>query len=192
VTVGYNGGSTEIFVNQSLPGGSWQLLASAEPLAAGTNGYVRIGNGTGETNKVVIADAVRFVYNTSQDALNNGTVPGWWANFYFGTNVVNGAADVDGTGYSIYDDYVLGVSPIDPTSRLGMTSQPVAGGGVQVTFSPFDYGRVYQLQSTPSLTSPVWTNLNLPVIQNGNGTATITATNTAGAAFYRLSVLMAQ
>jgi sugar lactone lactonase YvrE len=192
VTVSYSGGSTEAFVNQTLPGGSWQLIAGAEPFAAGTNGFIRIGNGTGESNRIVIADAVRLNYTAGQDTLNNGTVPGWWANFFFGTNVVNAALDPDGDGYSTYDEYVLGTSPTDPTSRFSMTAQPAAGGSVQVTFSPFQNGRIYQLLGASSIINPVWTNLNLPVNPDGNGNGVITVTNNGGAAFYRLSVEMAQ
>ena len=31
-------------MNETTNGGSWQLLVSGVPLAAGTNGYVRLGN----------------------------------------------------------------------------------------------------------------------------------------------------
>jgi hypothetical protein len=36
VIIGYNGGGTEVFVNETTNGGSWQLLAAGLPFAAGT------------------------------------------------------------------------------------------------------------------------------------------------------------
>jgi sugar lactone lactonase YvrE len=191
VTVGYNGGSTEVFVNETVNGGSWQRIANGVPFAAGTNGFVRLGNGSGENNRVVIADAVKFTYSPAQDAPTNGTVPGYWANFFFGTNAVNAGLDPNGNGYSIYQDYVLGISPVDPGSGVAMSCQPISGGGVQVTFSPFESGRIYELSSTASIVNPAWTNLNLPVTSDVYGNGVITVSNPAGAAFYRLVVRMA-
>ena len=193
VTVGYNGGGTEDFINETVNGGSWQLLASGVPFVAGTNGFVRMGNGSGENNKIVIADAVEFNYNAAQDAPTDGTVPGWWANFFFGTNVVNSSLDLNGSGYNLYQDYVLGISPVDPTSHLIMNFDSIPGGGMQVSFFPYQTGRVYQLLSSTSIANPSWTNLNLPVTTDDNGNGFITITNNSTTqAFYRLSVQIVQ
>ncbi|MDQ6631524.1 MAG: immunoglobulin domain-containing protein, partial [Verrucomicrobiota bacterium] len=59
-TVFYNGGSTNISVNQQINGGQWFLIAAARPFLSGTNGYVRLSNDA--SGNVVLADAVRFVY----------------------------------------------------------------------------------------------------------------------------------
>ncbi len=60
-TVYYNGGSVTTNVNQQSGGGQWVLLTSNKSFLAGTSGYVKLGNGTGESALVVMADAVRFV-----------------------------------------------------------------------------------------------------------------------------------
>jgi len=73
-TVYWNGGSQTISVNQKANGGTWNLLVAAKPFAAGTAGYVKIGNGTGETSLVVMADAVRFLL-VSQPDTESPTVP---------------------------------------------------------------------------------------------------------------------
>lgn len=196
VTIGYNGGGTETFVNETTNGGSWQLVASALPFAAGTNGYVRLGNGSGESNKVVIADAVQFTFNTGQDLPANNTPPAWWLDYYFGTNAVSAAQDPDGDGYSTLAEYIVGTDPTDATSHLRVWGQAAPGGGVQVIFSPYYYGsgRQYQLQSRASLTNGVWTNLPFsPVITNANGEGVLTVTNLSGSQnFLRLSVSMTQ
>jgi uncharacterized lipoprotein YddW (UPF0748 family) len=59
-TVYWDGGSQTINWNQSTNGGAWRLLLSNKHFAAGTAGYVKLGNGTGSTGKIVAADGVRF------------------------------------------------------------------------------------------------------------------------------------
>jgi hypothetical protein len=62
VTISANGGAFMTSLDQTTGGGMWQLLAEALDFAAGSNDFVQISNDTGEINKVVIADALRFVY----------------------------------------------------------------------------------------------------------------------------------
>jgi chitodextrinase len=57
----WDGGNATVNVNQTVSGGQWVLLQSNRHFAAGTAGYVKLGNGTGATGKIVVADAVRFV-----------------------------------------------------------------------------------------------------------------------------------
>ena len=188
VTTTYQGGSVSTNINQSVPGGQWQLIAANKFFLAGATGFVRISNGTGETGKVVIADAMEWVYVASQDSPTNGIIPAWWANYYFGTNSADGSA-LGSNGYSLYANYVIGTSPTDPTSFLNVTIQP-SSPGIQVIFSPMQPGNVYGLQKRVNLLSPAWTNVpNVAVGQNANGDGVISVTNTAGAqGFYRLSV----
>ena len=61
-TVVYDGGSTNVAVDQTVNGGNWRLLATALPFQTGTNGYVRLSNDTGYSGKVVMADGVRFSF----------------------------------------------------------------------------------------------------------------------------------
>ena len=185
------------FINETATGGSWRLLVAGVPFAVGTNGYVRLGNGSGETGRVVIADAVKLVYSAGQDLPVNNTPPAWWTSYYFGTNVVNGSSDTDEDGYGAYAEYVIGTDPTDATSHLRVNAQPAAdGSGVQVIVSPyyFNAGRQYQLQSRSGLLGGEWTNLPLmPVTTDANGNGVLTVTNVAGSQnFLRVSVLMTQ
>jgi hypothetical protein len=59
-TISSLGGSTTIFVNQQTNGGGWFQLATAQPFAAGTNGFVRLANNA--TSNLVLADAVKFSF----------------------------------------------------------------------------------------------------------------------------------
>jgi hypothetical protein len=80
--VSWNGGSQAVNVNQTTNGGKWNLLASRKQFAAGTTGTVKLGNGTGETSKVVIADATRFDYFGPTDIILDNplaTYSGTWS-----------------------------------------------------------------------------------------------------------------
>jgi len=66
--VSYNGGTANVIVSQQSGFGSWQLIASDRPFAAGTSGFVQLANNTGETSRRVAADAVRWVYSGNQDS----------------------------------------------------------------------------------------------------------------------------
>ena len=188
VTVSYAGGSDLIDVNETTNGGSWQPLVSAQNFAAGTNGFVRLGNGSGETNRIVIADAVDFAYTRGQDSPANGTVPSWWTSFYFGTNTVNPSSP-GSNGYSLFANYIIGTSPTNAASKLSFSVSP-ANAAFQAVFSPWQYGRNYQLQSATNLSAPLWTNLpNLTPAPTTNGQGVIVFTNTANSpAYYRLAI----
>lgn len=60
VLVEFDGDNITTNVNQTVGGGGWRLIAAQKDFAQGTNGFVVIKNNSGETNKVVMADAVRF------------------------------------------------------------------------------------------------------------------------------------
>jgi hypothetical protein len=61
-TISGSGAPLNVAINQSINGGTWFKIASAQNFAAGTNGYVQLANGTGASGKVVISDAVKFVF----------------------------------------------------------------------------------------------------------------------------------
>ena len=177
-------------LNQSINGGTWQLVAPAMDFTAGTDGFVQLSNGTGENNKLVMADAARWLYLSAQDKPSDGTVPAWWSQFYFGANV-DPAADTDGDGYSAYAEYLLGTAPNDPASHFNFRIDR-AGAAVQATFSPWLGDRIYELQSSTNLAGNAWSTIaNLPVNVNPNGEGVINHTNAAARAFYRLSVRFA-
>ena len=59
----YSGGNVEVRVDQTKTGSQWVKIAEAKPFAVGTSGYVRTYSATGDSvSKVIVADAVKFVY----------------------------------------------------------------------------------------------------------------------------------
>jgi uncharacterized lipoprotein YddW (UPF0748 family) len=185
----YNGGSLTARVDQTTGGGTWQLIASNRRFSSGTGGYVRLSNDTGESGKIVLADAVRFVYAANQEPPPPGTVPEWWATHYFGSNV-NGLADHDGDGLSAYAEFVMGTAPDDADSRLQLGLDTDAQGNRLAIFSPQHPGRLYRLQSRTDVGTTNWTTLtNLTLQTNSVGEGVITDTNAPGTQkYYRLQI----
>jgi hypothetical protein len=156
-----------------------------------TNGYtgtLTIYNNNGDPTTSVVANGARWAYEVSQDAPTNGTVPAWWGNFYFGTNV-SGTNDIYGVGYSNFAEYVLGADPTSPSAQLqfAVTTGPT---NVTAAFAPFMGGRIYQLMSSTNLKSSAWLTLTNTAMQNTNdGSGFFTFGRTKGpSAFYRLAV----
>ena len=61
IEIGYAGGTQTVTINQQINGGTWVLLGTFS-FSAGTSGYVRIKDNFTTVGKVVMADAVKFVY----------------------------------------------------------------------------------------------------------------------------------
>lgn len=186
----YNGGSVTSIVDQTGTGSSgWRLIASGRNFARGATGFVRLGNGPAETGKVVIADAVRWVYAAGQEPPPAGSVPDWWARYYFGTNTVDATLDPDGDGYSTWAEFVLGTIPTDANSCLRFAVDAAAAPVRRIGFSPFYAGRIYQLQRRTDLSAGNWVTLsNSAASANNFGQASMTDTNGAAQSFYRLQI----
>jgi len=171
-------------VNETV-GGSWLPLTANDNFPDGT-GSVVLQNNTGEDNKVVIANAVKFSYTLGQDKPTDGTVPAWWSQYYLGTTSASGSADADGDGYSNYAEYVLGTVPGDATSGLTFT---VNKANNTIVFGPYQAGRVYQLQYRPDFNSP-WTTLPNTASVDGNGNGVFTL-NPVLTGFFRIQASLA-
>jgi hypothetical protein len=69
---------------------------------------------------------------------------------------------------------------------------PGASNTVSVTFSPYQGGRIYQLQAAASISSQVWTTLTNQASTDTNGNGIFTVSESAGTnSFYRLSATLA-
>jgi hypothetical protein len=63
VLVAHDGEFLSSELDQTTGGGTWRVVTKGQTFAVGTNAFVSIGNNTGENNKIVVADAVRFSFN---------------------------------------------------------------------------------------------------------------------------------
>lgn len=183
--VSFNGGSTNVLVNQQTGGGAWQLIAANMEFAKGTNGFVRLGNNA--NGSVVIADAVRFEYVTAQDFPTNNTVPIWWRDFFFG-GPIDPIADPDNDGYHTAREFVMGTIPTNAASHLKF-SVGTSNATANISFWPRHDGRAYQLLVRPELGLSPWNEIatNAIATADGSGVFLFGTTNTAQN-FYRLRV----
>jgi hypothetical protein len=96
-----------------------------------------------------------------------------WLLTYFGTTNVNTNSDPNGTGMTVGQDYLAGVNPTVANSKLSITSETFASGGVSasVTWSSVP-DRLYYVQKTLSLSPTNWIDSGLGVIVPGLGAST--------------------
>jgi hypothetical protein len=183
--ISFNGGTTNVAVNQQTGGGSWQLIAGGLEFAKGSSGFVQLGNNANAS--VVLADAVKFDYVAAQDFPTNKTVPTWWGDFFFG-GPLDPIADPDNDGYNTAREYVMGTIPTNTLSRLSF-SVSASNNAAQVSFWPHHQGRSYQLLTRPELGIAPWDEIsaNPTTTPAGLGVFTLGATN-APQNFYRLRV----
>jgi hypothetical protein len=174
-------------IDETSGGGIWRLVAPAFGFAPGSLGLATIGNNTGEADRIVVADAFRWVYTASQDVPTDGSVPEWWSNYYFGT-AVDPSLDPDNDGYSTAAEYVLGTDPANAVSKFSVSSARKPNG-LDISFLPAVGGRVYELQLKTNLSSTLWqTMLDVPALANGQGKFSVTNAPSAPSRFFRIAV----
>jgi hypothetical protein len=138
----------------------------------------------------VLMSSATMQLNTSDD--DNDTIPAYWEIQYFGgpTNAT-GHADSDHDGVTDYSEYVALTDPKDPASRFTISSatfNSAPSGQVGELSFTSRVARVYQVQTTTNLVAPIaWQSL-LPLHSGVEGLMTLSHTNDAERAFYRVGV----
>jgi uncharacterized lipoprotein YddW (UPF0748 family) len=187
--IAFSGGTSTGTVNQTTGGGGWRLIATNKPFARGTSGYFQWQNQAPDAGKVIMADAVRFVYVTNQEPPLPGAVPLWWSEYYFG-GVINGGADTDGDGFSAASEYLAGTDPTRSASRLQFRIEDRTNNVVRFSFAPNHRGRAYELESQSFLSTNGWTAEGITAQQLSNGDGVLEISIPAnGQKFYRLRIM---
>jgi hypothetical protein len=184
VTIFHDGGAMLVRVNQTTGGGAWRVLATGLNCSPGALAF--IGNNTSDPGTVVMADAMRWSYAVGQENGADGTVPGWWSGYYFGGNI-NASLDPDGDGQSTHDEYILGTNPTNAASRF-VTSWNRMEKDLVFTLTPWQGGRIYELQAKANLSSN-WQSTGIAASEtNGQGTLKVETQTDAGPRFFRIAV----
>ena len=90
-------------------------------------------------------------------AMATNGLPIAWLISQFGTTNVNASADADSDGASNAQEYLAGTNPTDAASQLRITAKTFAPGGISATLQWTSVSnRVYHIEETLSLSSPVW------------------------------------
>jgi uncharacterized lipoprotein YddW (UPF0748 family)/chitodextrinase len=107
-TISYDGGSVVVPVNETVScNGQFIRIAKAKPFVVGNTGYVKVGNGTNEGTRQIIADAVKFSYSdlippTAPTNLAGTPISGTRVDLSWTAATDNKAV----TGYNVYRDGV--------------------------------------------------------------------------------------
>jgi uncharacterized lipoprotein YddW (UPF0748 family) len=188
--VTHEGGNVPGGINQTAGGGGWRAAALGRNFDRGNSGYFQWQNQTPETSRVVIADAVKFVYATNQPATPGG-IPKWWSRFFF-NGTASPVADPDFDGFTNLEEYVAGTDPKRASSRLKLALHDRTSNQLRFRFGPFHIGRNYVLESQSVLGTNGWMAAGLSPQRLANGEGLVAVPIAPGdQKFYRLRVQLA-
>ena len=125
---------------------------------------------------ISLSNSVAVVQTDSFDpgplAPNGLPIP--WLIATFGTTNVGANLDLDGDGMSNAQEYLAGTDPFLPNSNLRITSQVFVNAGAGVTLQWTSVSnRVYHIEKTLSLSTPVWSDSGFGPIAPDAGALTI-------------------
>lgn len=171
-------------VNQTTNGGYWTLLEGYTYFGAGTNGNVTIYNNTGESNRFVAANAMKWTYVNSQES-GSGVTPAWWSAFMANTIYFSNNPAPFSTNYTAY---TWGLLPDSGSLSPAFWTGPIVSNQATVYFEPYQGGRSYSLQSATNLSKPAWVTLtNAPTLITNTDVGYFTVASTNLNSFLRLS-----
>ncbi|HSU56450.1 MAG TPA: thrombospondin type 3 repeat-containing protein [Candidatus Dormibacteraeota bacterium] len=124
------------------------------------------------------------------DSNANG-LPDAWERTFFGALGVNPNADADGDGASNQQEYLAGTNPTNSADKLVITTYGTTPGGTQATVQwRSTTTRLYSIQKTLDLATPVWLDSGLGVfVPTGATTARTFTDSNAPRRFYRVQAL---
>jgi hypothetical protein len=153
------------------------------------NGYVWSAN----CGWISLSNAFAYVQTDtiSPGPLDTNGLPIAWELTYFGTTGINPNADPDGDGFSNYEEYLAGTSPINGSDYLHITHYATTPGGTSATLTWASVPtRFYHVRETLSLSPTNWITNSVGLISPGGTSTTSTITDTnAGHRFYRIEAV---
>src|SRR4030095_10628697 len=120
-------------------------------------------------------------------------MPDGWETFH-GFNPRNSddaAMDVDRDGASTLAEFQAGTDPHDPESALRLGALQRTRSGIQIAFNSV-FGKVYQVERSPTLVSASWIPVGEPVVGTGGTLKLLDTALPNGNSFYRIQVLSAK
>ena len=149
--------------------------ATSGPVTVMTNH----GNATSSSSLTILADA-------DSDGMSDA-----FEQQYFGSSTEGDPnADSDGDGLTNYQEFLAGTDPTSGGSTLRAQRVARSGNDVVITF-PSIANKRYRIQASPSLTSPVWTDLAILPALGASGARAFTDANgvTQGRRFYQIQIV---
>ncbi len=172
-----------------LPGGDFHLQSNSPCINSGNDAYVTSATDLDGNPRIVggTVDIGACEYQTPSSVLSYA----WAQQYGLPTDGSVDYADLDGTGFNVYQDWIAGLNPTNALSVLAMlppapTNNPA---GLVVGWQSVS-NRTYFLQSSTNLgIQPAFSTIQSNIIGQP-GTTTFTDTNAAGSGpfFYRVGV----
>jgi uncharacterized lipoprotein YddW (UPF0748 family) len=184
-------GVQTLTLDQSATAGAWVPLAQTLSFRSNTTARVLLRNTTGESNRLVLADALRWRYLESQDRPQPDQLPTWWALHFFNTTLPDPALaseDTDGDGSTNAEEYLTGTDPLDGRSALSLHILPPADGPWNLRVHPWLPDRLFILESRlPDPGSP-WIQETTHWLPDDQGGARTVLTPADNSRWYRIQV----
>jgi hypothetical protein len=176
-----------LFVNQN--GGDYHLQSTSPCINSGNNAYLTSATDLNGNPRLAggTVDIGAYEYQTPVSKISYA----WLQQYGLPITANIDASDLDGTGFSVYQDWIAGLNPTNALSVLAMlppvpTNSPA---GVVVSWQSVS-NRTYYLQSSTNLTMPsAFSTIqsNIPG-QAGTTSFTDTSATNGGPYFYRVGV----
>jgi hypothetical protein len=147
-----------------------------------------------ETERVLESAAGQVWVQSSPAKMARHIVSDQWKTNFFGSLTSTNAdedADPDGDGVPNWMEYLAGTNPTNANSALGFTHvDPPQNIGAGVTLHwPAMTGRVYVLESTPTVVGGAWTPISTNIIGDGSLRSFTHSNSASQAQFYRLRLI---
>ena len=182
--------NTPLFVDQA--NGNVHLQSNSPCINSGNNAYVFdvVGSTDLDGNPRIVGGTVdigAYEYQTPMSRISYA----WLQQYGLPISTNTDTADLDGTGFNVYQDWIAGLNPTNALSVLKMLAPSATNSPLGLMVSWQSVSNItYFLQSSTNLTAqPAFTT-----IQSNNvgqaGTTSCTDTNAVGSGpfFYRVGV----
>ncbi|HTY88185.1 MAG TPA: choice-of-anchor Q domain-containing protein [Candidatus Acidoferrum sp.] len=170
-------------------GGNLRLQSNSPCINAGNNAYVATATDLDGRPRIVDGTVDMGAYEFQPGA--PGAFIGWLQQYGLPTDGSVDNADLDGTGFSVYQDWIAGLNPTNALSVLKMlvpvkTNNPA---GLVVTWQSVNTRMYYLQRSTNLAAQPAFSTIQSNIVgQAGTTSYTDTTATNAGPNFYRVGV----